>query len=444
MKPTSRSGRSQPSDFDPRGASAVPNLEACLRRIRQLEPKLQAWVQVDEAGARRAAETLDQNAAKGRRHGHLHGMPIGIKDIIDVAGLPTLAGSRQRLGHMAQQDAPLVRRLRRAGAIILGKTVTTEYASFDPPPTRNPWNPERTPGGSSSGSAVAVATGMCRAAVGTQTGGSITRPASYCGICGLKPTFRALPTKGIVPFASHLDHPGPMARTIADLQVMYWSMLDARQMLREFNAGSAIAPEPPRLGLVADYFLSESSPEVQRVTRESLEKLKSRGAVVVPVKLPPEFSDVHRHHRAIMAIEAAAVHRAALERDRASFGPNIGQLLDEGLAARAVDYVAALDHQRQFRRALRAAFEGVDALVTPATPSTAPSVETTGDPKFNSPWSYSGLPTVSFPVGLASDKLPLALQLIGKPRRDSQLLAHACWCEVVLEFWRVPRPWEQA
>ncbi|HWA97397.1 MAG TPA: amidase, partial [Pirellulales bacterium] len=204
--------------------SPLDLVDRCLERIERFEPRVHAWVMVDAEGARREARRLADELAAGNERGPLHGIPIGIKDIIDVAGWPTRAGSPIRAGHVAARDAELVANLRRAGAIILGKTVTTEFAGFDPPPTHNPWNLKRTPGGSSSGSAAAVATGMCLAAVGTQTGGSITRPASFCGIAGCKPAHGMVSVDGVVPFAPTLDHPGPMARAVDDLRVMLEAM----------------------------------------------------------------------------------------------------------------------------------------------------------------------------------------------------------------------------
>src|SRR5688572_20494240 len=204
----------------------VDLVEHCLARIDELDSQIQAWVMVDRAGARKEAERLTKLAADDDWLGPLHGIPVGIKDIIDVAGWPTKCGSPLRANHVAQRDAAVVTALRNAGAILLGKTVTTEWACFDPPPTRNPWNIEHTPGGSSSGSAAAVAADMCLAALGTQTGGSIIRPAAYCGVAGLKPGYGELPMEGIAPLTLHLDHVGPIARRVSDLYVV-WQALAA-------------------------------------------------------------------------------------------------------------------------------------------------------------------------------------------------------------------------
>ena len=218
-------------------------VDACLKRIERVEPDVRAWVSVDAEGARRRADELTELAARGEILGPLHGIPIGIKDIIDVAGWPTRAGSPLRDGHLAREDAAVVARLRNAGAIILGKTVTTEFAWIDPPPTRNPWDATRTPGGSSSGSAAAVASGMCVAAIGSQTGGSIIRPASYCGVCGLKPTFGVVSRVGVLPLSISLDHVGPIARCVDDLAVVFGVIADPDPVSpRPVNEKSRMSP----------------------------------------------------------------------------------------------------------------------------------------------------------------------------------------------------------
>ncbi|HUY32060.1 MAG TPA: amidase [Pirellulales bacterium] len=424
-------------------------VEGCLDRIRLLEPQVRAWVLVDEVGAREAARRLGDELRAGHRRGPLHGIPLGIKDIIDVVGWPTRAGSPLREGHVAQGDATITARLREAGAILLGKTVTTEFASFDPPLTRNPWNLERTPGGSSSGSAAAVALGMCLGAIGSQTGGSITRPASYCGVAGCKPTLGRVSLIGLVPFSFHLDHPGPMARTVGDLAAILAVIagfdktdpvsvdVPADDYLAACQAAAPFEDDGPRLGVLESYFMEVASPAIREAVRHALDALRADGTTVATARLPASFAEVHQHHRRIMAVEAAHVHRMIFPSRRAQFGPNIASLLDEGLATAAIDYAASLAHQQRFRREMLTALDGFDALVTPATADTAPDTSTTGDPKFNSPWSHAGLPTVSFPCGLAGG-MPLALQLIGRPFGEGPLLRAAAWCEARLQFDACP------
>jgi aspartyl-tRNA(Asn)/glutamyl-tRNA(Gln) amidotransferase subunit A len=198
-------------------ATPVDLLDQCLARVDQLEERIRAWVFVERERARADAVRLTDELKRGIDRGPLHGIPMGVKDLFDVFDWPTAAGSKRWAQSYARQDCPVVARLRQAGAVLMGKTVTVAYAAFDPPPTRNPWNADRTPGGSSSGSAAAVACGMCLAALGSQTGGSITRPASYCGVCGLKPTHGSVSLEGVVPFAPSFDHGGMIAGTVRDL-----------------------------------------------------------------------------------------------------------------------------------------------------------------------------------------------------------------------------------
>jgi aspartyl-tRNA(Asn)/glutamyl-tRNA(Gln) amidotransferase subunit A len=432
------------ADIQQRRRSCLDLLEQCLSRIEEFEPRVQAWVSVDAAGARETAQRLDDELKQGRCCGPLHGIPLGIKDIIDVAGWPTKAGSPLRESHRAERDAPLVARLREAGAIILGKTVTTQFASFDPAVTRNPWNLQRTPGGSSSGSAAAVAAGMCLGAIGSQTGGSITRPASFCGAASCKPTLGRVSCTGVVPFSYHLDHPGPMARSVADVAIILRAIAvyDASDPVSvdvpPMNAFAGPSPEPPRLGLLEPFFLQEASAPIRQATEVALAQLRAAGATVEAVALPPSFADVHRSHWAIMAVDAADYHRAAFPAQRDQFGPNISRVLDDGLAATAIDYASALACQLRFRRDMAPLVAGFDALVTPATVTAAPGLETTGDPKFNSPWSYSGLPTVSVPCGLTDEQLPASLQFVGRPFDEASLLRTAAWCEQSLDFTAAP------
>ena len=373
---------------------------------------------------------------RGEFRGPLHGIPIGIKDIVDVAGWPTEAGSPLRRGQIAQRDATLVAKLREAGAILLGKTVTTEFACFDPPPTRNPWNLQRTPGGSSSGSAAAVALGMCLGAVASQTGGSIIRPASYCGVAGYKPRFGHVSTDGVVGVSFHLDHPGPIAGCVADLATMFTEMRKGGSLRREVPIPTEELQEmlPPRLGLLDDFFLEKASPAIRSATLAAVEKLKAAGAKVVRAKLPAGFEEVHVMHRRIMAVEAAVSHRENFPAQRSSMAPRFGPCSTKGTPRRAFDYAAALRHQQQFRKAVRDIVRGSGALLMPATPTTAPGLETTGDPSFNSPWSYDGVAVVSIPCAVADDGLPVALQLVDPAFWLRDLSTIAQWCEEVLGF----------
>lgn len=426
-------------------------VERCLERVDKLDASVRAWVLVDAEGARQTADRLGEELAAGRDRGPLHGIPVGIKDIVDVAGMPTRAGSTLTDPEPAAQDATVVARLRAAGAIVLGKTVTTEFACFDPPPTRNPWNAKHTPGGSSSGSAAALALGMCLCAIGSQTGGSITRPASFCGVAGVKPTFARVGRAGVVPVSFHLDHVGPMARTVADCAVLLatisgtdprdgaCAVRPALELGRHAfqSGGLAREIERPRLGILREYFFTTAESETAVLTEAALTNLAAAGATLVDVPLPAGFDQVHAMHRRIMACEAAEYHRRTFAAPRPGFGPNMAALLDEGFAISMAQYQEALQHQIAFRHAVQRAVADVDALVTPSTPGPAPaSLPTTGDARFNSPWSHAGVPTASFPIAL-SGGMPISLQLIGSPWSEARLMAVGAWCEQQIGFDRM-------
>lgn len=403
-------------------------VDACLAQIDRWESTVRAWVFVDRDGARKQAARLTEEQKRGQYRGPLHGIPLGIKDIFDVFDWPTAAGSNLWANSVARYDAPLVDNLRRGGAVFLGKTVTTQYASFDPPVTRNPWNPERTPGGSSSGSAAALSTLMCLGALGSQTGGSLTRPASYCGIASLKPTFGLLPLEGIVPLAPSMDHPGPMARCVRDLGLLLEAM--AGEVGDGYGVAARPSAQPPRLRRVRGLFEERAEPAVRSMMDDVCKKLRSRHAAIADCALPGAFAEVVPRHRVIMAVEAAAFHEDRLRQHPDDYQPQIRRLLEEGLACPAPEYVRCRSHQAKLKDQMM--WDPGDILLTPATPGPAPARDTTGDPAFNSPWSYLGLPTVSFPTGHFADGLPLAIQLVGQPVEESRLLAAAAWCEHAL------------
>jgi aspartyl-tRNA(Asn)/glutamyl-tRNA(Gln) amidotransferase subunit A len=409
-------------------ASAI--WERCRARIEAIEPEVGAWVVVDFDGAARAARAADAALAAGAPAGPLHGLPVAIKDIVDVSGLPTACGTRRPAEHAATADAPLVARLRAAGAVIVGKTVTTPYAWIDAPRTRNPWDRDRTPGGSSSGSAAAVAAGMVLGAIGTQTGGSITRPAAFCGVCGLKPTYGRLPLAGILPLAPTLDHPGPIARTVADLALL-WDVLAGPPSRGDAPARTTLGPPTLlRLGGIFD----ELCEPAQAAPYEAALSALSVAGIAVPSAPPPfDVPAALADHRAVMAAEAAAVHEADLAAFPDDYPPRITALIEEGLNLSATAYVRARARLDAVRRAAHRLFPpDADAFVTPAALGPAPGPETTGDPRFNSPWSHLGLPTVNLPCGLSADGLPIGLQLVGRPRAERALLRVAEACERAL------------
>ena len=425
----------------------VEILDECLERIEASEPEVGAWVEIDADGARRTAARQAELPLGEARGLPLLGIPIGVKDIIDAAGLPTKAGSVLRADHRAQRDAPIVKILRELGAIVLGKTETTQFATQDHARTRNPWNLDRSPGGSSAGSAAAVASGMCMAALGSQTGGSITRPASFCGVASFKGAWGAWPLEGIVPVSQHLDHVGPMARAIADLALL-WTLVEAR--LRPAKAADSarrseaiIAREwfecaPPRLAVIEEYYHETSESSALDAFTACIARLEEAGATIERLALPPSFAGMHASHGLVMAVEAAEVHRRDFAERPDTYRPGITGLIERGLSASAVDYRAARVHQQRFAADLAAALDapaGPVVALSPATVSSAPPFEDhdTGDPQFNAVWSFGGLPTCGVSACLGEDGLPLSLQL-GAARESFALFQAAAWCEAVLEF----------
>ena len=426
---------------------SVDVLEECMERIEASEPEVGAWVEIDANGARRTAARQAELPREESRGLPLLGIPIGVKDIIDAAGLPTKAGSALRADHRAQRDAPIVKILRDLGAIVLGKTETTQFATTDPARTRNPWNLGRSPGGSSAGSAAAVASGMCLAALGTQTGGSITRPASFCGVVSFKGAWGAWPLDGIIPVSVHLDHVGPMARTVADLALV-WTLVEARlrpdRAANLARAGEAIVAgdwldrAPPRIAVIEDYYFETSEPAALESFKACIARLEDAGARVERFPLPASFAGMHASHRVVMAVGAAEVHRADFAARPDTYRPKLTGLIERGLSVSAVDYRAARAHQQRFAADLSAALDapaGPDVVLSPATVASAPPLaeQTTGDAQFNAVWAFSGLPTCGVPARVGDDGLPLGLQL-GAARESFALFQAAAWCEAVLEF----------
>jgi aspartyl-tRNA(Asn)/glutamyl-tRNA(Gln) amidotransferase subunit A len=418
--------------------SPVDLVDALLERIERIDGRIQAWVLVDRDGARRAARQAADEAARGVFRGPLHGVPFGAKDIFYSAGLPTEAGSKVMAGFVPDYDATSVARLKAAGAILLGKLHTTEFATTDPAPTRNPWNLACTPGGSSSGSAAAVAARMIPLSLGTQTIGSNVRPASYCGLVGLKPTFGRISTRGVFALSYTQDHVGLMARSVEDIALG----LSVTAGHDPADPSSSREPVPdylaaltrrgaPRVGVLREFF-ERATPEVADVTAQSVNRLARAGADVEEAKLPPTFRAVAGAAYVITRSETASVHaeRFALKADL--YRPGIRSTIEMGMLIPGDIYVRALRIRRQFRRELASLLERYDALLTPTTPTPAPEGMATGDASFQLPWSISGLPSVTVPCGLTTSGLPLGVQLVGRAFSEASLLSAAAWCEDVL------------
>jgi aspartyl-tRNA(Asn)/glutamyl-tRNA(Gln) amidotransferase subunit A len=411
--------------------SAVALLEACLTRVRDLDDTLRAWVHLDEAGARAAASRAEEEARAGGVRGVLHGIPVGIKDIIHVAGMPTRAGAAAFAHSMPATDATAVARLREAGAIVVGKTHTTQFAFRDPAPTRNPWNLEHTPGGSSSGSAAAVAARMVPVALGTQTVGSVLRPAAYCGVVGYKGTHGAVPVDGVIPLAWSYDHVGVFARSVKDVALAF-------EVLSGESVRIGAAARPPRIA-VAGELIAAAQPEVAAHLSAVADALARAGAILTEIKLPASYADLRARGQIVVEAEAAAYHAEAFATHADDYAPGIAAGIRAGLAHAATAYIAAHRARLRFRDEVTAVIEEHDALLAPVAPSTAPAgLGSTGDASLCAPWSWTGLPAIALPSGLDGRGLPHAVQLVQAAGVDGHLLGVAAWTERILAFHAAP------
>jgi len=414
-----------------RGAvSPVSLVEACLERIRALDGGVQAWVHVDDKGALAAARERAEEAKRSTVRGPVHGIPVAVKDIFHVAGLPTTAGARPFAHSRPGEDATSVARLRAAGAIILGKTHTTQFAYRDPAPTRNPWNLAHTPGGSSAGSAAAVAARMAPLALGSQTVGSVLRPAAYCGVVGFKPTHGLVSTAGVIPLAWSLDHVGVFTRGVADAALVF-SVLARGNVVAEPGG-------PPRLALAPD-LLRRASPEIAAHVQATADAFARAGATIAEVKLPASFGGIHAAGQTVLEAEAATYHEPRFAKHADDYGPEIRKLVEKGLTISASAYVGANRARLAFSEEVMELLAAHDALLSPTAPAPAPEgLASTGDASLCAPWSFAGVPAVSLPSGLGASGLPLAIQLVQAAGAEARLLSVAAWCERQLGFSRSP------
>lgn len=387
--------------------------EACRRRVDARDTELAAWAAVARGDARAGPA------------GPLTGAVLGVKDVIHAAGLPTRAGSGV-FEVLPAEDAQAVARLRGAGAAILGKTACTEFATNDPAPTRNPWDPERTPGGSSPGSAVAVATGMCHATLDTQTAGDILRPAAYSGVVGFKPGPGRVSRRGTVGVAWSIDTLGVQARCVDDARLLY-------EVLSGDDGGPPRRTAAPAIGAVRDPLLDRSEAGVEQELRRVTGALARAGAPLREVEPALGLEAAVAAHRIVTFTECAALHEERYQRSAAELGPKFRTLLELGLVTPAASYVRAQRVRGRVIAALEGMLQSVDALLLPVVPGPAPrDRSTTGDPAFQIPWTFAGLPALALPTGRDGGGQPLAVQLVGRPGGEHALLDAARWCESVL------------
>lgn len=397
-------------------------VRACLDRIAAREGEVGAWTYLDRDRAMAEARARDGEAPRGP----LHGVPVGIKDIIDTADMPTAYGSPIYEGNRPGADAACVAMIKRAGGIALGKTVTTEFAYFAPGKTANPHNTRHTPGGSSSGSAAAVADCMVPVALGTQTAASIIRPATFCGVVGIKPTFGMYAASGIKPFAPSFDTLGTMTRTVGDAILMW-------QVLHGATGSIPARTTPPRIGLCRTPQWSEAERTSVDAFETAARRLAAAGATVEEVALPAHFDGLVDLHKALMAFESARAYAPEHTTRRADLSPQLAQLIDAGLGIGVDQYLADRRRMDAAKREMAPILERYDALLAPAARGEAPEgLSATGDPVFSRMWTLLQVPCIALPVMRGPRGLPLGIQLIGASASDPALLATAQWAEAQL------------
>ena len=412
--------------------TAVDLVTACLERIKAREPEVKAWAHLDGDHALAMAKAADEAHRSGKGTGPLHGVPFGIKDIIDTADMPTEHGSPAFKGNKPEQDAACVAALKSAGAIILGKTITTEMATLTPNITRNPHNLEHTPGGSSSGSAAAVADNMVTAALGTQTGGSVIRPASFCGIYGYKPTFGMIPRPGVLNQSHTLDTIGIYGRSLEDLALIgdVLSRHDPRDpasLVQSRGSLLQVATAPWSLKPTFAFVKTAAWKDADPVLHEAFgELVASLGGQVEEVVADVTVERGLAAAKIIQNVEVAAHYGPVLDRYPDLISKRLAGQIEEGRNLKGIDYVAALEARAMIERSIAELFINYNAVLTPAAPGPAPKgLASTGNPIFNAFWTYLGVPCVTLPLLANEEGLPIGVQIVGARRDDGRLLRTA-------------------
>lgn len=414
--------------------TSVELVQSCIERIQSLEDTVGAWAHFDPEYALLQARAADDLRRSGASTGPLHGVPVGIKDIFDTHDMPTEYGTVLHAGHNPAEDATAVAQLRQAGAIVMGKTVTTELAVFAPGKTTNPHDPLRTPGGSSSGSAAAVAAGMVPLAIGSQTNGSTIRPASYCGVFGFKPSHGLISRHRVLKESQLLDHVGVFGRSVEDVALIAEQMMGydhqdpdlkmrARPALLEMATSEP--PMPPRLAFIKTPMWDQADEDVHGALEELAQHLGDR---VDEIPLGDTYLEVLDWHRTIMETDLALNFESQYQHGKEQLSDVLREMIERGLQTKAVDYNYAITMPASLRKGLAEIFNDYDAIFTPATTGEAPvGLDSTGSPVFCTLWTLLGLPSISLPLMQGSNGMPIGVQLVSAKGDDARLLRTAQW-----------------
>ncbi len=413
--------------------SATDWAESLLERIDLFEKKIHAWATLNKEGALAEAKEIDDNLEFDLP---LRGAPIGIKDIINVKHLPCEANSPLLKGNIPKEDAHCISKIKDAGAIIIGKTVTTQFATGDPSQTLNPWNIAHSPGGSSSGSAASVASGMIPAALGSQTGGSVLRPSAYCGVIGFKPSYGLISRSGVIEVSWTFDHIGTLTRSVEDAAILIKYLTgpdDADETTKGFEPldfSTHIPKKPVLVCYPKEDIAKYAHPAVSHWVDEGVEKLKEKDIKVDNIDFPIDFQELHDTHRMIMSVDAATYHKESFSNNADKYRPVIKKLIESGLKTSSIDYAKGLRQRNRLIREMEKVFNHYEFIILPSFQDPPALAEkSTGSAFFNEPATQPGLPAITLPLGRGDKNLPFGIQFIGKKFHDYQLLANAAWCE---------------
>ena len=428
--------------------SSVELTKRFLKQIDITEDSVNAFALITRDNAFEQASESDKRRKENKEStfSELEGIPYGLKDIFDTKNILTEAGSEIYKGRIPDSDAHVVKLLNANGAVLLGKTITTEFADGHPPETKNPWDANRTPGGSSTGSAVAVATRMLPYALGTQTVGSVLRPAAYNGIVGLKPTYGIVSRSGVIPQSDSCDTVGILCRNVNDAWLILKSIIgydpkDKRSSIQaeSFNISENLKNFIPKIGFLNKYFMEESDEQVKNSTLSALKSLSNKGATIEELELKTDFESGFQSHRIVQQSEMAQWHEPLYSKYQNKYKPITLEYIKSGFTQNATDYINALEFRNRMRKVFIDSLKSFDVLIMPTASGLPPKdLSRTGDTRFQSPWTFTGLPSIAIPAGLSENGLPQSIQLVGAPFKEEKLLNIAKWIESILGT--LPKP----